>query len=129
MKCIPANGQPATYNKLLHIFDKEVTFFKNILPRMKEFTGNDDLNSFVPECFGVGRVNGDLIMCLRDFSENGFKVTGKKEFHGLELIKTALEQLGRFHAVSMAMQSVGGEWNLYLHGYVSIINESTLSQA
>ena len=109
MKCIPKDSQPAIYNQLLHIFDKEVTFFKTILPRMKDFTGDNELDNFVPECFGAGQVNGDLIMCLRDFSEDGFKTTGKTEFHSLDLIKTALAQLGRFHAVSIAMQAMKGK--------------------
>lgn len=112
MKCIPKEGQPAFYNNLLHIFDKEVTLYKKILPMLTEFTGTDELAKMVPECFGAGLINGDRIMCLRDFSADGFKTTGKKELHSLELIRTALEHLAKFHAPSLAMQALNGSFLL-----------------
>ena len=108
MKCCPKGSVVEKYNELLHIFDKEITFFQSMVPRIKEFAGNE-LDHLLPECFGAGEINGDLVMCLRDFSQDGFKVTGKEEFHSLEQINTALEQLAKFHAVTVAIRVVKGK--------------------
>ena len=108
MKCCPKDSRVSTYNDLIHTFDKEITFFQTIAPALKEF-GLGHINNLIPECFGTGKIDGELVVCLRDFTELGYAVTGKEEFHDVEQVKTVMKALAKFHGASIAARVVSGK--------------------
>ena len=88
-------SQERTWDGMLHIFDKEVTFYGRIVPKL----GAIDLD-VLPKFVGFGRVRNDLHVVLHDFSDC-FSVVPAVRFLPADRVSACLRGLARFHALSL----------------------------
>lgn len=92
-------------------FSKEVLAYRTILPAIHDLQTKHGLtkeNGFfaVPKCYGTyaNESTGDFVIIMQDIRELGFEMVDKFNPLDVDHAVAVMQQLGRFHAVSMALQ-------------------------
>ncbi|KAF4533014.1 hypothetical protein B566_EDAN000705 [Ephemera danica] len=90
--------------RLLKFFRNEATFYQDLLPKLEEFkTQFDSAPAFaIPRRYHIA---SDVIV-LEDLMPLGFRMSTRTTFLDLHHCVLVLEEMGRFHAVSLAMKTL-----------------------
>lgn len=88
-----------TLNKALKLFDRETFFYTNVLPVYSQFLTKylEKKNMFL-EFYGLGKTANAIYLLLQDFKLGNYTVTGKRDFHNIDVIKNVMKNLAIFHA-------------------------------
>lgn len=93
------------------VFQRESFAYTDILPTFLEFQrekGVNDRNCFdsYPKCYAAiaNEDSGEFVVIMGDLREQGFTMWPKKEPIRLDHALLTMEQLGRFHGISLALK-------------------------
>ena len=105
-----------TLNKALKLFDRETFFYTNVLPVYSQFLTKylEKKNMFL-EFYGLGKTTNAIYLLLQDFNLGNYTVTGKRDFHNIDVIKNVMKNLAIFHASYFHVDSeVRCKWGEFL---------------
>lgn len=93
------------------VFDRETTFYKTVMPRFAKFqeennVPKEDQFSSYPKCYAA--ISDDeseqYAIIMEDLRPQGFKMWNKAKPARIENIRLAMQELGKFHGLSIAMK-------------------------
>ncbi|KAJ9599336.1 hypothetical protein L9F63_010182 [Diploptera punctata] len=89
-------------------FRNEVAFYKNVFPKFEEFQRSrikeQEAFSAVPFCYHAFSDGEKDTIVLKNIKSDGFMMPNSREVLGLPELHLVMRELGRFHAVSLAMK-------------------------
>ena len=105
-----------TLNKALKLFDRETFFYTNVLPVYSQFlTNNLEKKNMFLEFYGLGKTTNAIYLVLQDFKFGNYTVSGKRDFHNIDVIKNVMKTLAIFHASYFRVDSeVRCKWGEFL---------------
>ena len=105
-----------TLNKTLKLFDRETFFYANVLPVYSQFlTKNLEKKNMFLEFYGLGETTNAIYLVLQDFKLGNYTVTGRRDFHNIDVIKNVMKNLAVFHASYFHVDSeVRCKWGEFL---------------
>lgn len=116
LKICQEDSHLKTVDSKLLIYDKEISFYTNILPSLityqernisssrREEEFQHLIGSLFFKCFGSGCVGGDVYILFEKFSDESYHSTPKDALHSKEQIDSAMRSIATFHAVSYTMK-------------------------
>lgn len=92
-------------------FTNEAKFYNEVLPVLRKFQNDKGLlktNQFslVPTCYEAvaNEANKEFVLVLEDLHTQGFVMWDRSKPSTVENLKLAMREIGKFHAVSIAMK-------------------------
>lgn len=115
-KCLPESIIRREAFKSDELFRNEVAFYNKIWPALSSFQSKWDVkNPFksIPKCY---LARSDCVV-LKDLKQDGFVMPDRRQGLTIEECYTVMQQLSRFHALSLAMKCHDPE------GFFELLNE------
>lgn len=116
MKACIKGSTGDTLNKEFKLFDRELFFYADVLPVYSKILmeSSEEKNMFVT-FYGLGKTKNGMCLVLEDFMVKNYGVTGRKEFHSFDLIKTVMKNVAVFHASYFHVKDdLKCKWGKYL---------------
>ncbi|XP_058053855.1 uncharacterized protein LOC131205673 [Anopheles bellator] len=98
VKCLPSTGTRAPMLEELQVFEKEVTMFQRVVPRLSELMVNRE--RFAARCFYAPTVPERAIV-FEDLVALGFRSANRQAGLDYEHCALVMRKIGQFHAASM----------------------------
>ena len=107
-----AEGSPlALINESLHIFDKEISFYSDIVPYICKFENSFFSKNLFQDLFvnfyGAGHIENDVVIILERLSDDYIVFPRDDFLRSKEEIQRVLKSLAVFHASSYAIKCKG----------------------
>lgn len=113
MKACIIGSTADTLNKEFKLFDRELFFYAEVLPIYSKIL-SEEKNIFVT-FYGLGKTKNGSYLVLENFMVKKYGVTGRKEFHSFDLIKTVMRNVAVFHASYFLVNNdLKCKWSKYL---------------
>lgn len=93
------------------VFDRETTFYTKVAPTFAKFQDDkriptEDRFSSYPKCFAAisDDENEQYVIIMEDLRPQGFQMWNKAKPARIENLRLAMQELGKFHGLSIAMK-------------------------
>ncbi|ETN65118.1 Juvenile hormone-inducible protein [Anopheles darlingi] len=98
VKCLPNSGQRGPIIDEMRVFEKEVTMFQQIVPKLSAMVGGGEL--FTAKCY-YATTTPERMILFQDLKTLGFVTANRHAGLDYDHCELVMRKIGQFHAASM----------------------------